>query len=698
MRKKKKQIKSLIKGPKFKRKKKMHFSSYKVNKDIKKEIEKRYNFLTAIIVLSVVILMSGLFFVQLVQNEKYNVKLKTLTQKVVDGPSAPRGRIYDRNGKLLVDNKADKVIYYKKPANVTVKDEVKVAYNLAEMIDIDYSKLTQENLKVFWVKTNKEKAKKKITKKEWDKYEKRKLSAEDIEEYKIERVTEKDLEKYDESDKKAIYIYTLMNKGYSYAEKTIKDTTVTDEEYARVGENLSKINGVNTKLDWQRIYPYGDTLKTIFGKVSTSRSGIPYELKDYYLDKGYSLDDRVGISYLEYQYEELLKGVKNKYQIKSDGSSSILEEGTRGNDIVLTIDIDLQKALDKILAEEVWNTKYETNTEFYNRSFVVITNPNTGEVLAMSGKQLKDGQIIDYTPGVLTSPVVMGSAVKGASQTVGYNTGALKIGEVRNDSCIKIAATPEKCSWKYLGNINDINAIAYSSNTYQFRTAINVGHGYYVYNEPLPLDKEAFNTYRKTFEQFGLGIKTGIDLPVESLGFKGTDTAPGHLLDFSIGQYDTYTPIQMAQYIGTIANGGKRIQPHLYKGLYDNETHKVKDEFETKELNRVDTKPEYLDRIKQGFEAVLSYGTGAGYINMYYKPAGKTGTSQSFIDTNGDGKVDQETITTTFVAYAPYDNPKVTFTIISPDVSRNDGRTTYQSNINKRLASRISSLYFENYS
>ena len=274
MGKRKKQIKSLIKGPRFKRKKKMHFSSYKVNKDIKKEIEKRYNFLTAIIVLSVVILMSGLFFVQLVQNEKYNVKLKTLTQKVVDGPSAPRGRIYDRNGKLLVDNKADKVIYYKKPANVTVKDEVKVAYNLAEMIDIDYSKLTQENLKVFWVKTNKEKAKKKITKKEWDKYEKRKLSAEDIEEYKIERVTEKDLEKYDESDKKAIYIYTLMNKGYSYAEKTIKDTTVTDEEYARVGENLSKINGVNTKLDWQRIYPYGDTLKTIFGKVSTSRSGI----------------------------------------------------------------------------------------------------------------------------------------------------------------------------------------------------------------------------------------------------------------------------------------------------------------------------------------------------------------------------------------------------------------------------------------
>jgi hypothetical protein len=70
-------------------------------------------------------------------------------------------------------------------------------------------------------------------------------------------------------------------------------------------------------------------------------------------------------------------------------------------------------------------------------------------------------------------------------------------------------------------------------------------------------------------------------------------------------------------------------------------------------------------------------------------------TSQSFIDTNGDGVVDKETITTTFVAYAPYDNPKVTFTIISPDVSRSDGLTPYQSSINKRLAQQISKKYFE---
>lgn len=700
---KQKPMKSLVKGPLFKKKRTMHYSSgYQIAKDIKKEIETRYNILTGIIVVAVIILMGGLFFVQIVKNDYYKTELKTLTQKTVEGPSAPRGRMYDRNGKLIVDNKADKVIYYKKPSGITTNEEVKIAYKLADMIELDYSKLTTNNLKNFWIKTNKDKAKAKITDKEWDKLKKRKITNDDIEKYKLERVTDEDLSIYNDHDKKAIYIYTLMNTGYSYAEKTIKDTNVTDEEYARVAENISELNGINTKLDWQRVYPYGDTFKTIFGKVSTSKSGIPAELKDYYLDKDYNLNDRVGISYLEYQYEDTLKGKKNKYQVLDDGSYNMIEEGTRGSDIVLTIDIELQKALEEILTEEVINTKKETNTDFYNRSFVIITNPNTGEILAMSGKQIKEENgnqnIYDYTPGILTSPVVMGSAVKGASQIVGFNTGALKIGEYRQDTCVKIAATPEKCSWRQLGRLNDINALAQSSNTYQFYTAIKVGKGNYKYNQPLTIDKEAFNTYRNTFEQFGLGVKTQIDLPVESLGYKGDKTTAGYLLDFSIGQYDTYTPIQLSQYIGTIANGGKRMQLHLYKGLYDTENAtKVKNEFKEKELNKVDTKPEYLDRVKQGFEAVLKYGTGAGYINMNYKPAGKTGTSQSFIDTDGDNKVDKETITTTFVAYAPYDNPKVTFTIISPDVSRNDGRTTYQSSINRRLANKLSQKYFEMY-
>ncbi len=670
-----------------------NYSIYKQNKDIKVEIEKRYNILTFIVILFLLILLITLFFIQVIENDKYKKQLKTLTKKIIYGESAPRGRIYDRNGKLIVDNTPLKVIYYKKPTKVTTKDEIKTAYKLADMIDLEI-KINDYDFKNFWIKNNKEKANEKITKEEWKKLEERKLTNDDIYKLKIERVTDEDLKAYNEKDKKAAYIYTLMNTGYSYAEKVIKSKDVSDEEYALVSENLSDLKGINTKLAWERSYPYGDTFKSLLGTVSSSKSGIPLELKDYYLEKGYSLDDRVGTSYLEYQYEDILKGKKNKYEVENDGSYRLIEEGKRGNDITISIDIELQREVEQILAEEVLSAKSEPNTEHYNRSFVIITNPKTGEILAMTGKQVKEEngklQVIDYTPGVLTSPVVAGSVVKGASQTVGYNTGALKIGEVRYDNCVKIAATPEKCSWKSLGRLNDITAIAYSSNTYQYYTAIKVGKGNYKYNKPLVIDKEAFNTYRNTFKQFGLGIKTEIDLPKESTGYKGTDTAPGHLLDFSIGQYDNYTPLELSQYIGTIATSGKRMKLHLFKNLYG-ETSDTNE----KELNTVDTKPEYMERIRESFKAVIDYGTGKGYIDPVFRAAGKTGTSQSFVDTNNDGVVDTETISTTFVAYAPYDDPRVTFTIISPDISHNNGRISHQSAINKRLADRVSKKYFE---
>ncbi len=690
---------SSLKISKRQRKPNYNFNSYKENKDIKIEIEKRYNILTFIIILALLILVTSLFLVQVAGEEKYSAQLENLTKTIVYGESAPRGRIYDRNGKLIVDNIPSKVIYYKKPSGITTKKEIKIAYKLANMIAIDSSKLNDYDLKNFWIKNHQDEADKKITDEEWKKLDQRKLTSDDIYDLKIERVTAEDLSIYTDLDKKAAYIYTLMNTGYSYDEKVIKNEDVTDEEYALVSENLSELEGVNTKLDWERTYPYGDLFRSILGNVSTSKSGIPAELKDYYLDKGYSLDDRVGTSNLEYQYEDLLKGKKNKYQVMSDGSYKLLEEGKRGNDIVLTIDIELQKALEEILTEEVLNAKKEANTEYYNGSFVIISNPKTGEILAMAGKQLKQNEdgsysVIDFTSGITQSTAVMGSVVKGASHIVGYNTGALKIGEVRYDNCVKIAATPEKCSWKYLGKLNDITALAQSSNTYQYYTAIKVGKGTYSYNKPLVIDKEAFNTYRNTFAEFGLGVETGIDLPKEITGIKGTNTTSGLLLDFSIGQYDNYTPIQLSQYINTIANNGNRMRPYLYKGLYnDTSTY----DQNKKELNKVNTEQKYMDRVHEGFEAVLKYGTGAGYINMAYKPAGKTGTSQSFVDTNDDGKIDKETISTTFVAYAPYDDPKVSFTIVSPNISRPDGKTSHQSAINKRLADRVSKKYFEIY-
>ena len=687
-------------------KKKYHKKIYDIktnkNKDIKETIEKRYNILIIIIIVIAIVIIFNLFVIQILKTDYYNEKVLQQSKIIVSSNSAPRGRIYDRNGKIIVDNQAVKVIFYKKPSAVTTEQEIDIAYRIAEKIDIDYDNLTDTNLRKFWVKCNPELAKMSITSSEWQLYEERKLTIDDIESLKRERISEEELNKLEVIDKKAAYIYYLMNIGYSYDEKVIKKDDVTDIEYAKLAE--SGISGVGVRLDWNRVYPYGNVFKTILGNVSTTETGIPYELKDYYLDLGYSLNDRVGTSYLEYQYEALLKGEKTKYQLLDDGSYKLLEEGQRGKDIVLTIDIELQKEVEQILEEEILKAKKDKNTKYYNGSSVIISDPNTGEILAMASKQIVETEegykFYDYTPSIITVPVTAGSIVKGASHTVGYMTGNLLIGEKRNDKCIKIANTPIKCSWTTLGVLDDITSLKFSSNVYQYQTAIKVGNGNYQYDKPLSIDESAFDIYRDTFAEYGLGVITGIDLPNESLGYKGNSTLPGYLLDFSIGQYDTYTPIQLVQYINAIANKGYRLKPFLLKAVYN----PTKDgltslayENDKVILNKVNIEEKYMDRIREGFRQVMTSGTGSSYIPAKYKAAGKTGTSESFYDSDFDGAIDKETMSNTFGAYAPFDNPKVSFVVISPNVYYKEGNSTTRSGVNRKISYRISQKYFELY-
>lgn len=670
------------------------------DKHLDEIMNRRFGLIIVLLISIYLVIGCRLFNLQILKNSEYNDKLAMATEKTIESTSAPRGRIYDRNHKLLVDNEGIKTIYYKKQNGITTKEEIELAYEVSNNIDIDYSKIDDNKLKDFYYKSHYKECRKKITDEEWDLYNKRKLNDKDIDKLIYERLDD-EISEYTDSDKKAAYIYYLMNKGYSYAEKVIKNSDVTDAEYAYISENIDNLKGFNTKLDWERVYLYGDTFKSILGNVSSNTQGIPSELSEEYLKRGYTLDDRVGISYLEYQYEDYLRGTKAKYRLLSDNSYELVSEGKRGNDIVLTIDIELQKYLEDVLSNEVLNAKGEPGTQYYNRSFAIVSDPNTGEILAMAGKQavLKDGyyQIVDYTPGIVTLPVTPGSVVKGASMMVGYKYGAIDIGTVLNDECIKIKDTPLKCSWQTMGPIDDVYALQNSSNVYQYKIAIKVGNGSYEYNQGLALDESAFDKYREMYAEFGLGEKTGIDLPVESLGFMGKSRLPGHLLDFSIGQYDTYTPIQLSQYINTIANNGVRLKPYLLKEVY-----KPSDSGDTfgsliykanvTELGKLSVEKKYIDRVREGFSAVVTRGLGYGYMGNYTNSAGKTGTSQSFIDTDGDGKVDTETITSSFVGYSPSDNPKMSIVVVSPDISVPDS-TTY--GVTRNISAQVVNKYFE---
>lgn len=677
---------------------------YKAKESINLSIlsNKRFLVISILVLVLFLIIMYKLVDIQILNKDKYTKKLDNLKVSIVYSSSTPRGRIYDRNYNLLVDNVGVNTIYYKRVKGTTTKEQIELAKTLANHIDIDYSKLDKINLKEYYLVNNKEKVYKKITEEEKEKLKRRQITQKDINNLMIERITDEELSIYTDIDKKAAYIYYLMTTGYYYDEKIIK-THASDNEYAFVAENISKLKGFNVKLEWERKYLYGDVFKTILGSVSDNKSGLPFELKDKYLSEGYSLNDRVGISYLEYQYESLLKGTKASYKLNNDNTYTLLSEGKRGNDIVLTIDINIQKEVEQILEEEITKAKAnDVNTTYYTGSHVIVTEPNTGEILAMASKQIvkknDEYKIYDNTPALLTNPVTPGSIVKGASMTVGYQTGAIDIGTTMRDECVKIRNTPAKCSWsKNIGYVNDISALAYSSNSYQYKIAMKVAGANYYYNGPLVINENAFEIYRNTFKEYGLGIKTNIDLPVESFGFKGTSKNPGHLLDFAIGQYDTYTPVQIASYINTLASNGNRYQLHLLKEVHESTNSDslgdLKEKIEPKVLNKVNLDDAHMNRIKEGFKAVMK-SLGYGSMGNVLSPAGKTGTAESFCDVDGDGNIDVETISKGFIGYAPSDNPKYAITVLSPNV-RYSKTNTYTSPVNTKISARVSNKVFE---
>ncbi|MEG0995171.1 MAG: penicillin-binding transpeptidase domain-containing protein, partial [Bacilli bacterium] len=171
-----------------------------------------------------------------------------------------------------------------------------------------------------------------------------------------------------------------------------------------------------------------------------------------------------------------------------------------------------------------------------------------------------------------------------------------------------------------------------------------------------------------------------------------------------MGQYDTYTPLQLSQYITTLANGKERLQPHFLKEVHEktknNDLGKVIYAPLKKVLNKIDVDDIYINRVKEGFYAVThaNYGIGHNYIDNKYDGAGKTGTSQSFIDTNNDGVIDKETITTAFVGYAPKDNPKISIVVVSPSINNPHGYSESVSQVTKRISYQVTESYFSKHS
>ena len=537
-----------------------------------------------------------------------------INNRTIESISAPRGRILDRLGNILVDNKGIKVIVFNEIKGISDEEKEELALKLSNIIDMNYDNILK-----------------------------------------------------------------IMNNGYYYQDKIIKKN-ISDEELTKVNE-LNLI-GVRIDIDYERVYNYDTCLNDLFGKVGS----ISKENKDYYLNKGYKLNDSVGISYLEEYYEDYLKGKKAKYRYLNDNKFEKISEEVRGNDLVLNIDIEKQLYIEKLIKEEIIKTKKYDSSKYYKGSLIVLSNTN-GELISLVGYNYDNSIFKSNVLSIINNSYTVGSVVKGASQSVAFINNAIDPNKKIKDGCIKLYSQKEKCSWKSLGYLNDISALANSSNYYQFINVFNTLGIKYKYNMKFNVTESDFTLYRDIFSQYGLGSKSGIDLKNETLGIKGNKVSGDLLLNFSIGQYDTYSPLMLTSYINTISNNGIRYNLRLANSVI-NEKGKKKEINLKQELNQVVIEPEDLNRIKKGFYQVVNNGTGKSYFNKV-KAAAKTGTSETFY--NGI-----KTITRSLVSYFPYDTPKYSLSIISPNISIQNDVNMYSYPINSILSRKISDFLFEN--
>lgn len=639
---------------------------------IRNTMNKRVSFVFGLIVFIFAIVVLRLGYLQIAQGSHYKQQIKN-SENITVNESVPRGRILDRNGKVIVDNASKMSITYTRGKKTSQYEVLSTARKLSKLIHMKTDQITDRDKQDYWIQQHPNKSKA-MMKHEQSLLEDGSISQEQYDDTLHKKITSKQLNSLTDKDLQVLAIYREMMSGSTLNPQIIKNDDVTKKEYAAVSQKLTQLPGVNTSMDWDRKYPYGDTLRGVLGDVSTSKEGIPKELTDKYLSKGYSRNDRVGKSYLEYQYEDILKGKKKEMKYTTDKSgdiinSKVVNPGSRGDDLVLSIDIDLQRKTEKYLKEQISKLRSQGAKNMDN-ALMVVQNPNNGDVLAMVGKQIhKDGSMTDYDIGTFTSQYAVGSSVKGGTLLAGYQNNAIKVGEKMVDEPLKFAGGLQKHSYFNQNGrvtINDKQALMHSSNVYMFKTALKIAGHPYMPNMNLPSDiTVAGQKLRKGLNQVGLGVKTGIDLPNETSGqIEPLNNNPGNYLDLAIGQYDTYTPMQLSQYVSTIANNGYRIQPHI--GLeIRNATNQdtlgpVKQKVKGNVLNKVNNTNAQINEVQQGFKMAFNEIPGTGYESFHntdVPSAGKTGTAEVF----QDGK---PRVNSTYIGYAPINNPKLAFSIV----------------------------------
>ena len=630
--------------------------------------EKKGRFIAMIIIFVCIFLAFSLILVknQLILGDEY-IKSSSDSSSSTQ-VKAIRGQILDRNGNILVGNRQGNEIIFdaavfpsnknQKQRNIIILSLIKLfEKNEAEWIN-NFPIDVDANGEYYFL----EDMDKEITNlKSRDMLHLNKYATADE---CMDEITERySLQKYSKEDaiKIASVCCSLKLNGFNTSNPYIFAEDVDDKIVSVIKENSNFYKGVDVQIVTYREYTDGTIAPHILGVTGVINAEEYAELKD----DGYAMDDILGKNGIEKVFEESLKGKNGIRTVttSADGTKKTEVEGLKnGDNVVLTIDAALQKVAQNALAEKC----NSVGTANANGGAVVVMNCRTGEILALASYPTYDlttyyddyEKLAKNTSSPLFNRATLSTYAPGSTAKVSTAIACLEEGIIDENST-------KYCAFNYpfMGH-NFVCQISHANNNITVRTALQDSCNsffYYFGGEKLGIDK--MNIYR---EMLGLGQPTGIEIGentgiLDSPSYRaslGQEWLPGFSLQSAIGQAgNLFTPLQLCNYVSTVANGGTRYEAHIIKSIlsYDNTTTVMNKE--PKVVLETGISKKNLDIVKSGMRLVVTNGScKPNFGKLDIAVACKTGTSE--VDKTIGGY--RATYTNGFnISFAPYDNPEI---------------------------------------
>ena len=609
--------------------------------------------LSVLLALVIVLYTARVYNIQIINADKYSSNTNGSSSSRTAVLKAPRGEILDSFGRQIAANRDGyNVVFNKAYVKDNINDIILSLVNLLDEKQVEHKdRLPLEYNAPYNFKEG-ESTKKLIKTLDLADY----ATAANCFSRLVERY---ELEKYTHVQQRKIagvrYSMEIEDFSISYPYTFAED--IPTELMRKILESNFMLNGVSVEIVPFRYYPDTSLAVNLIGTVGPIFEEDWAEGENY-RDRGYSYDDKVGKSGIEYWAEKYLRGTDGEitYYLDSDGNivdKKITKEPIAGKSVMLTLDAKMQRTVQDALANSVRELQSKGGT--VTAGSAVVIDINTGGVITSANYPTYDtanlsenyDKLLADPSKPLTDRAFQGVYPIGSTIKPIVAAAALENGLYNNGETIFCAR-----EYKYFDDYTP-SCMHYHKHM-GLTAALSKSCNYFFFELGRRIGAITMTDY---FKQFGLGVKTGVEVD-DSAGILVEPTSNGFggdTLQIAIGQMNAFTPLQMANYVATFANGGTHYKATLIDKIVSYDMTEVYDDCKPQVVNTVSLKENTISSIKTGMLSVTVDGTGQAALGDYpIKLGGKTGTAQV------NGKADHST----FILFAPYDKPKIAISVV----------------------------------